>query len=325
MNALAYIIRSGVTSKDHSLRARGIILSNYISLILGGSITLIFFIRWIMNGLLVPSLITGFLIFLVPIGLNRLSWTTLSRLYLCYVPVIFLWYIFISNLRMVSSIEASIYDGLRMFLLSVSFIPYLLFEKDRLLILFAGILPTFVSVFFFEYLLNWTGVSSHQLGLMSHDYTLMQTRSIITYLIVSASCYAFLYVIAQNDKLNQQLMADVKNKSEEIEMQNEELVQSQEKLSELNLHLEELVAKKTRNIALQNEKLTHYAHSNAHHVRGPIARLLGLIQLSRLEKDLDYHWYFEKMEHESQEMDKITKLIAKELNDQHTAIVDDKH
>jgi signal transduction histidine kinase len=311
---LTILSRSGVSASDHYLKARGVIISNYISLILCASITLIFVIRWLLNGIIIPSLIAGFLLFLSPIIFNRLSWTTLSRMFLCYVPVGFLWYIFISNLRDINSIEASIYDGLRMFLLSLSFIPYLLFEKDKFLVLFVGVLPTLISIFLFEYLLTWAGVSSHQLGLVSHDYTLMQTRSIITYLIVSASCYAFLYVITQNDKLNQQLMADLKNKSEEIEVQNEELVQSQEKLNELNLHLEDLVVKKTHNIELQNEKLTKYAFSNAHHVRGPIARLLGLIQLSKLETDLDYRWYFDKMEHESNEIDKITKRIARELN-----------
>ena len=66
MNLFTYIIRSGVTNKDHYLKARGIIISNYISMILGGSITLIFFIRWILNGLVVPGLITGLLIFLIP-------------------------------------------------------------------------------------------------------------------------------------------------------------------------------------------------------------------------------------------------------------------
>jgi signal transduction histidine kinase len=238
------------------------------------------------------------------------------------MPVGFLWYVFISNLSEAAAVEVSMYDGLRIFLLAVSFIPYLLFEKDKLTILFLGILPSLISFLFFEYILSWAGVGSRQLGVTGHDYELMQMRGVVSYLIVSASCYAFLFVINQGDKVNRELMMTLQSKSDEIEVQNEELVQSQEKLNELNLHLEDLVAIKTHSIEVQNEKLTKYAHSNAHDVRGPIARLMGLVQLSKLETEIDYKWFFEKMEHETHEIDKITKRIADDLNNQDAQTLD---
>ena len=315
MSIIKHIIRSGISDGDDYLKKRGVILSNYISLILCGSITLLFIIRWLKNGIFVESLIAGSLLFLVPIFFNRLAWTTVSRLYLCYMPVAFLWYIFISNLSEAPVVEQSMYDALRLFLLAVSFIPYLLFEKNKFSVLLLGMLPTLLSFLLFEYFLSWSEVGGRQLGITGKDYDLMQTRGIVCYLIVSASCYAFLNVITQNDKVNQELMEALKNKTEEIEVQNEELAQSQEMLNEVNLHLEDLVAIKTHNIKLQNEKLTEYAHSNAHYVRGPIARLLGLIQLSKLENEIDYRWFIDKMEHETNEIDKITKRIAQDLND----------
>jgi signal transduction histidine kinase len=314
MNMFKQIIRSGVSDSDDYLKKRGVILCNYISLILCASIILLSVIRLAEGRSISQSLLTGFVLFLIPIFFNRLSWTTLSRLYLCYVPVGFLWYTFVSILRVVPVVETSMYDGLRILLLAVSFIPYLLLEKDKLPTLLLGILPTLISFLFFEYILSGAGVGSREVGILGKDYQFMQIRGLVSYLIVSASCYAFLYVITQNDKYNQELVTALKNKSEEIEMQNEEMAQSQEMLNELNLHLEELVAKKTHNIELQNEKLIKYAHSNAHYVRGPIARLLGLIQLSKLDTEIDYCWYFEKMEHETNEIDKITKRIAEDLN-----------
>lgn len=309
------IIRSGVSDRDDYLKKRGVILSNYISLILCGSILLICIIRLAEGRGISPSLINGFFLFLIPILFNRIRWTTLSRLYLCYTPVGYLWYVFVSSLRVAPVVETSVYDGLRIFLLAVSFIPYLLFEKEKLTILFLGIVPTLISFLFFEMILSEAGVGGRMLGILGKDYQLQQTRGLVSYLIVNASCYAFLYVITQNDKMNHELVAKLKNKTEEIEVQNEELKQSQEMLHELNLHLEDLVTMKTHNIEMQNEKLTKYAHSNAHDVRGPIARMLGLIQLSRLEADVNYRWFFEKMEHETNEIDRITKRIAQDLND----------
>ncbi|GHN00650.1 hypothetical protein WSM22_21390 [Cytophagales bacterium WSM2-2] len=102
-------------------------------------------------------------------------------------------------------------------------------------------------------------------------------------------------------------------KSNEIETQNEELVQSQENLHNLNTHLESLVDERTREVHRQNEQLIRYAYSNAHHVRGPVARVLGLIQLSKMETDLNYPYLFQKIEEQTKEIDEVVKGINKEL------------
>lgn len=64
-----------------------------------------------------------------------------------------------------------------------------------------------------------------------------------------------------------------------------------------------------------NTKLIKYAHLTAHEVRGPLARLLGLIQVSKMTSDIDYPWFFEKVNHEAQDIDKILCLITEELNE----------
>jgi len=102
-------------------------------------------------------------------------------------------------------------------------------------------------------------------------------------------------------------------KSHEIETQNEELTQSQENLFHLNSHLESLVEERTKEVQRQNEQLIHYAYSNAHHVRGPLARVLGLIQLSKMEANLDYQFLFQKIEEQSKEMDEVVKSINRAL------------
>jgi len=64
-----------------------------------------------------------------------------------------------------------------------------------------------------------------------------------------------------------------------------------------------------------NEKLMKYAHLNAHEVRGPLARLLGLIEVSKLDSNLNFLWFFEKIKDEATDIDKILKTITKELNE----------
>lgn len=98
--------------------------------------------------------------------------------------------------------------------------------------------------------------------------------------------------------------------------QKEELFFRQEKLNKLNTELENLVNERTLKIVQKNEQLTKYSYANAHRVRGPLARILGLLNISMLKTENDYHFYFTKIKFEAEEIDKILKEINADL-DQH--------
>ena len=238
----------------------------------------------------------GLVSFTIPILLNRAHFTTLSRILLCYATVCFICYTYVSLMRGLKVIEQANYDSLRIYLLALSFMPYLLLDSKKPFLLIVGILPTLVSLMFFDWALSQVGVGINQRGVPTDESALVGMRTIVAYCVMSISCFIFQSIITHNDSLNKRILSELKIKSEQIETQNEELVQSQRRLNEVNQHLEDLVIKKTEDIKSQNEKILKYAYANAHHVRGPVARLLGLIQLSKLETELDYRWFFEKVE-----------------------------
>ena len=60
---------------------------------------------------------------------------------------------------------------------------------------------------------------------------------------------------------------------------NEELKSSNDNIVELNENLERMVKERTDKINDQLSQLSKYAHMNAHEVRAPLARMLGLMQL----------------------------------------------
>jgi signal transduction histidine kinase len=110
-------------------------------------------------------------------------------------------------------------------------------------------------------------------------------------------------------------------KKTEIEQRNSELIKSQEELYELNHLLEATVATRTQTIVQQNEKFLSYAYANSHEVRGPIARLLGLIYLCELQTgmkiEIDYSTLFFKIKNEAVEIDKIIHKVNNELEKLH--------
>ena len=60
-----------------------------------------------------------------------------------------------------------------------------------------------------------------------------------------------------------------------------------------------------RELAMKNEQIEAYANLNAHHVRAPLARLMGLINLFGL--DVPYNELTDKVKHEAHELDKIIR------------------
>lgn len=144
--------------------------------------------------------------------------------------------------------------------------------------------------------------------------------------------YAVLYFIltfataslkGHYDKLHNNLEIanlELHQKANEIEAQNEELIQIQDNLSELNKDLEnkihdrtEKLRQKTEKLTEYNEKITNYSYTNAHHLRGPVARLLGLVAISKLDTGLDVEFYLKTIEDQANEIDAVVKKINTEL------------
>lgn len=319
MNLLKKIASIGITGSEAYKEKRSIALTNYMSLILSGVLTILYIIRWtayyqIPDGIQREFYLSGLILFLTPLLLNRLFQTTLSRLFISIVPIVFLWFLFISTMQGLSSIDVTMHDALRIYLLVFSVIPYLLFDNSKPVILGIAILPTLLSFLFFENILSFFNVNLISIGLATGDYQLMSMRSFMAYIFVSLACYTFQTIIALSDRYNNKILSELQAQADEIEAQNEELIQSQDKLNEFNIHLEQLVNTKTQNIVEKNKALLKYAYANAHHVRGPVARLLGLVRLSKIDPEVNYPLLFSKIECEAKEMDIVIKEISDELN-----------
>lgn len=102
-------------------------------------------------------------------------------------------------------------------------------------------------------------------------------------------------------------------KANEIARQNEELLRVRDNLSTLNLHLEKIVNERTAKIQIQNEVLIKYSYTNAHHLRGPVARLLGLGSIYELDMKSEPDFIIEKMVQQAIEIDTVIQQINTDL------------
>lgn len=92
------------------------------------------------------------------------------------------------------------------------------------------------------------------------------------------------------DALNKHLMEvnkEIQMKNEELQASSEELQASEEQLMQINENLNNLVVARTEALMKQNQMLMKHAFVNAHKVRSPLARILGIVNLFQYERDLN--------------------------------------
>ncbi|MBX2961869.1 MAG: tetratricopeptide repeat-containing sensor histidine kinase [Cyclobacteriaceae bacterium] len=110
---------------------------------------------------------------------------------------------------------------------------------------------------------------------------------------------------SKNEEIQSQKMA--------IELQAETLAKLNEDLHELNKNLENRIDERTRQLTIQNQKLTEYTFVNAHKLRAPVASVLGLIDLLHQVDAEEKEIIYQHLKKCAQQLDQITREISRAL------------
>jgi len=142
--------------------------------------------------------------------------------------------------------------------------------------------------------------------------TVAITYSILYFVLTYTTAVFKLYYDKNYNHLSD-LNKQLYEKANEIEAQNEELTQVQDNLNELNKDLERKVVERTEKLINKTEKLVQFSYTNAHHLRGPVARLLGLVAIRKIDPNPDNNFFFTKVEEQATEIDIVVKQINIDL------------
>src|SRR5688572_31255327 len=114
----------------------------------------------------------------------------------------------------------------------------------------------------------------------------------------------------------QQVNREIQNKNEELRASEEELMASSEELKQINENLNNLVKFRTETILEQNKKFMHHAFINAHKVRSPLARIMGLVNLMKHEGvNGDSKEMLQRLGQSARELDEILKEVRANLDE----------
>jgi two-component system NtrC family sensor kinase len=121
--------------------------------------------------------------------------------------------------------------------------------------------------------------------------------------------------ILNNKKRELELL--VAERTKDLEAQNEEIMQQQHQIEQINSSLEQTVKERTDQLEDQNKKLLEYAYFNAHKVRGPLARILGLTYLVQKSPNDNPIEMIKRIEVSARELDKVITDVNQSLTNNH--------
>lgn len=316
MAFLHLLLNAGIANIDPSQK-RGVRLSNLIGLILFVLLILlsVVYTLWYEWGFIAKSIpITG-LLCLTPIVLNYLGYTRLSRICLSLVVGISATAISIySKVQYYQFVNELDYFSFRFFILASCVLPAVLFalkeKKELMVISFVNLLLLMA----YDPLHSFFGVPFPALTLRKSSYDFTNVVIFITYCMIVAAIFFLKWISEKSEEkaglLNLELTQtndSLEAKNLEIEAQASELLAQSEALQQNQHKLEsayQVIEQQKDNLLIQNKglaaelieknriltetnhelirhnnELSQFAYTVSHNLRGPVASMMGLIQM----------------------------------------------
>jgi signal transduction histidine kinase len=158
-------------------------------------------------------------------------------------------------------------------------IPFAIFhfKERRLLILNCFI--CLISLLLYDPIHNALGIGFYQLGFSDPDYYYGTVVYVIVFLVLTAAVAFFKFEIDLYEKQNDDLINTLHIRNVTIEEQKEELTSQGEILKELLKERDKDLSQVTQQLINFNHELLQYSYTVSHNLRGPVARILGLLDL----------------------------------------------
>ncbi len=101
-----------------------------------------------------------------------------------------------------------------------------------------------------------------------------------------------------------------------LKKQYSDIVKQKEEVATINDSLEQLVNLQTKKVQEREALLVDFANINAHRVRSPLARILGLLHLAELEEDKPrvVNEFVPVIKKNAEELNNILLDVSKKLN-----------
>lgn len=317
MNLWTKVAHTGLNFANKSAERRGILLTNQISAILVCLQALlvplyIYWYGWNIISAILPCFIV---LYVVPILLNGTGYINLSRIWLTLlIPVIITALSVFSKYRYYDRQEELDYFTFRFIIVASSVFPIVLFSIRERALMIGFLVVNMLILMAFDPLHFAFGVPYRKESLSISHYYFTNVVAFIAFCLIAGAVFFLKWTSETFEEKNQELITDLNRineqlveKNAEIEAQNQEITAqsdnlnvNQQKLSDAYNLIEEqrnLLFRQNKNLSSEllqknkdltetnaelikhNNELRQFSYTVSHNLRGPVASVLGLIQL----------------------------------------------
>ncbi|HMG88590.1 MAG TPA: HAMP domain-containing sensor histidine kinase [Chryseolinea sp.] len=260
---------------------RNIIVANSISLATVALVLILLLVHVISHpeeSINVASIVTSAVILSV-LFINRAGYHRVGRTVLTVGLVFGALAITIARKTTMDPVPMNTFFQSRAALTVFCVIPFAIihFRERRLLIL--NLLICLTSLVLYDPIHNALGIGFYQLGFSDPDYYYGTVIYVIIFLILTAAAGFFKYEIDVYERENEELINTLHTRNVTIEDQKEELTSQGEILKELLKERDKDLSQVTQELINFNHELLQYSYTVSHNLRGPVARILGLLDL----------------------------------------------
>ena len=287
LNSISNVWRkvSHIGTSDGLSTNRNIVLTNQIVFVIFIVLLGLFITNYQLNGLTTfgKLLLFGNLFaFSFILTLNYLKLSTISRIFLSWMCSIYPFFASINDkLDRFIVAEESMYFMPRLFIITTSIIPVLIFSMRERIPLSLSLLGSAIPLFFFDIIHEQLGVGYYQLGFEGVGYARLNAITLASYLIILSAAFFFKNINEKFALKNEALIESLKfknqelvNKNGQIEEQSKDLKLANYEISLINSNLEKVVNKRTKKLLDQATQFQIFSFKNSHELRAPLANVM---------------------------------------------------
>ena len=189
-------------------------------------------------------------------------------------------------------------------------VPYTYFNFSERKLLMFNLLLCFLALMLYDPIHNALGVGFYDLGFDDPDYYYTNVIYFIIFLVLVGATGFFKFEMDKYGRRNEHLIETLHSRNDQIEEQKEELNSQGEILKELLKERDKDLSQVTQELINFNHELLQYSYTVSHNLRGPVARMLGLLDLYFNYSDETEKKNIIHLLHEStREVDMITLVL----------------
>jgi len=282
LGQLKQISRFGTSLNYPAWQNRNIIVANHISMFCFLAISVLTTVHALShseNEVVYAGIMATTCFLLVPL-LLRLGKIDLGRTFLTIILIAgTVTFTIVRKLFLSQEIFIGTYYNSRIALLVFSMTPLATFHFSEKKLTALNILIGLTALLLYDPIHNFFGVGYYQMGFADPDYYYNNFIYLIIFVVLIGIVGSFKREMDTYGKRNEELIKELHTQNNLVGEQKEELAMQSEVLKELLREKDIDLSMVTQQLINFNHELLQYSYTISHNLRGPVARILGLLDV----------------------------------------------